>query len=289
MLTKLHLSLALGSSREGDGQAHPPDWHPAPPLFSNATGLVPVKQQCGGNRSQSHGPGACVCSAAAPGSVSCWGCRSPPQTGYPEGSLPTHPPHPLPEAMSLQWHSTASNFHPRPFTAWRTAARRGGGRKTVALPCALGYGKPPQLPRHLGRGKMVRVAWLDPSGTVGWGCWKRCRRTSSPPHATPWKHQHRGFPKSLPFLRLKHLPTLGLLSPEGSSGRWCLPVSFKGLSRGSLVAWKYPPVGRSWGSFLTQAHQVSCAPHPQLLLCSKEQMLHRNCTKTHLRAGDGLW
>lgn len=49
------------------------------------------------------------------------------------------------------------------------------------------------------------MAWLEPSGTVIWGSQKGPWRGSSPIHVTPWKYQHGGFPKSLLFLRLKHL------------------------------------------------------------------------------------
>lgn len=103
---------------------------------------------------------------------------------------------------------------------------RDGRRKPVALPHALGWGEPPQPPAAREGGK-----WHGEGGIPGsqWHCrLGLLEETLESQLTNPWKHQHRGFLKSLLFLRLKHLPAHGL-SPAGSSGG-----SY--LSRGRLVA-----------------------------------------------------
>lgn len=67
-----------------------------------------------------------------------------------------------------------------------------------------------------------------PSGPTSLdGMGKGHRGTRPPAHVTPWKCQHRSFLNPALFLRVKHLPAVGLLRPEGSSGHRCLLLSFR--------------------------------------------------------------
>lgn len=185
--------------------------------------------------------------------------------------------------MSPRRHSPASNCHPPPFTAWPTAAGRRTQAGSSATRPGLWGASPAASPPGEGANGTARVAWLGPGSTVGWGCWRRCRRASSPTHVTPRKHQHGSFPKSLLFLRLKHLATAWAAEPRRLF-RALVPSSVLQRAERRVTGVLTAPTlreERSWGSFLTQAHQVSCAPHPQLLLCSEEKMLHRNCTNPH--------
>jgi len=91
------------------------------------------------------------------------------------------------------------------------------------VPCAPGCGELEEQPSYSPCGERENLA----------GPHRDCKLGLANPRY-PLETPAWGFPKSPLFLRLKHLPTLGLPSPIGSSGCWCLPASSKGLSRGSL-------------------------------------------------------
>lgn len=156
---KQHTSPAPGSSSKGDGWTHRPVGTLLPcrsvPGVSSPTGLVRVKQRCARNRSQSCGLGACICSAIAPASLSCWGCRSLPQPRRLKGSLPTH-------ALCQRLCHCSSTAQLLIFThhgSQPDVQLRDGRHKPVALPRALGWAELPQLPCHLGRGQRVWWGW----------------------------------------------------------------------------------------------------------------------------------
>lgn len=165
---KQHPSPAPGSSYKGDGWAHRSigtmlHSHSVPGV-SSPTGLVPVKQQCARNRSQSCGLGACICSATAPASFSWWGCHSLPQPRCPKGSLPTH-------VLCQRLCHCSSATQLLIFTRNRSQPDlqlQDGRRKPVALPHALGCAEPPQLPHCPGRGQRVHWGWHGLFSAASW-------------------------------------------------------------------------------------------------------------------------
>lgn len=171
LLSLLSLCADEATSVSGAGQLLRGQWVSAPsllapcsaaalrrdsatPRFSNRAGLVPVKQRCAGNRSQSRGPSACVRSAAAPGSISCWAVTRCLGQGTRRGRCPLvllalcqRPCHHSGTALLLIF----TCHHSQPDVLLRE-----GVCKLVALPCALGSGEPLQLPRHPGRGQTAQ-------------------------------------------------------------------------------------------------------------------------------------
>lgn len=257
------------------------------PGVSSPTGLVPVKQRCARNRSQSCGLGACICSATAPASFSWWGCHSLPQPRCPKGSLPTHVLcQRLCHCSSAAQLLIFTHHHSQP-----DLQLQDGRRKPVALPRALGCAEPPQLPHCPGRGQRVQWGWhgrfpaASWAGAVGRDAGEPVQQPRSP-------HGNTSTGAEIPPVsEAEASHDASLSSPESSSGHWCLLVSSKGLSRRLLVAQAHQALvkigvgAHSWH----ELNQVSCAPHPQFLLCSEEQILHRNCTKPQFWDGDGLW